>query len=99
MERRSEHFHSCAQECRTNVQNRTEGPIVQKGTAHALENTNNVVLHTDQEQYSFKELAVWLVNNANRRIAKSLHCKAVGGGGGFKSFSRVEPDGSLGPRA
>jgi hypothetical protein len=61
------------------VQNRTAGPIVQKGTAHGLENTNNVVLHTDQEQYSFKELAVWPVNNANRRIAKSLHVRQLVG--------------------
>jgi hypothetical protein len=73
-------FTLALEESPTNVQNRTEGPIVQKGTAHGLENTNNVVLHTDQEQYSFKELAVWLVNKAKRRIAKSLHGKAVGGG-------------------
>jgi hypothetical protein len=41
---------------------------------------NNVVLHTDQERCCFEHLVVCSVNIANRRIANSLHRKAVGAG-------------------
>jgi hypothetical protein len=52
--------------------------LYKRGQRTPLESTNNVVLHTDQEQCCLEAVAVWFVNNASRRIAKDSTVRQLG---------------------